>query len=85
METKLKNEPIQKLLWTLALPAICAQLVTLLYNFVDRIFIGQMENGVYAMAAIGICTPIVTIITAFTNLFGGADRHWPPLKWAKTI
>lgn len=83
METKLKNEPIQKLLWTLALPAICAQLVTLLYNFVDRIFIGQMENGVYAMAAIGICTPIVTIITAFTNLFGRGGSPLAAIEMGK--
>ncbi len=56
----------------LAIPAICAQLVTLLYNLVDYIFIGQMEDGMLAMAAIGICTPVITIITAFSilnNLF----------------
>lgn len=66
----LKTEPIATLLVRMALPAIGAQLVTLLYNLVDRVFIGQMENGTLAMAAIGICAPIVTIVTAFTNLFG---------------
>ncbi len=50
----LKTEPVSTLLVRMALPAICAQLVTLLYNLVDRVFIGQMENGTLAMAAIGI-------------------------------
>ncbi len=68
--TKMRTQPVSKLLWSLAIPAICAQLVTLLYNLVDRIFIGQMEDGMLAMAAIGICTPVITIITAFTHLFG---------------
>ena len=65
--TKMRTQPVSKLLWSLAIPAICAQLVTLLYNLVDRIFIGQMEDGMLAMAAIGICTPVITIITAFTR------------------
>lgn len=68
--TKMRTQPVSKLLWSLAIPAICAQLVTLLYNLVDRIFIGQMEDAMLAMAAIGICTPVITIITAFTHLFG---------------
>lgn len=69
-KNRLGTEKVSKLLFTLALPAICAQLVTLLYNLVDRIYIGQMENGLVAMGAIGICAPIVTIVSAFTGLFG---------------
>ena len=67
---RLKTEKIPKLLLSLALPAICAQIVTLLYNLVDRIYIGRMENGLLAMGAIGICAPVVTMVTAFTGLFG---------------
>lgn len=61
---------IPQLLARLAAPAICAQLVTLLYNLVDRIYIGRMPDGITAMAAIGICAPIVTIITSISSLFG---------------
>lgn len=69
-ENRLKSEKIPKLLLALAAPAICAQIVTLLYNLVDRIYIGRLEDGAIAMAAIGICAPIVTVVTAFTGLFG---------------
>ncbi len=69
-QNRLKSEKIPKLLFSLALPAICAQIITLLYNLVDRIYIGRMEDGLLAMGAIGICAPVVTIVTAFTGLFG---------------
>lgn len=73
---KLATWKIPKLLWSLAFPAICAQIVTLLYNLVDRIYIGQMQDGAIAMAAIGICAPIVTVVTAFTGMFGrGGSPH----------
>lgn len=67
---RLWEEKVSKLLLSLALPAICAHLITLFYNLVDRIFIGRMEDGVLAMGAIGICAPIVTIINAFAELLG---------------
>lgn len=73
---KLATWKIPKLLWSLAFPAICAQIVTLLYNLVDRIYIGQMQDGAIAMSAIGICAPIVTVVTAFTGMFGrGGSPH----------
>lgn len=67
---RLATQPVPKLLLNLAAPAICAQIVTLLYNLVDRIYIGRMEDGALAMAAVGICAPIVTVVTAFTGLLG---------------
>lgn len=55
----------------LAAPMILAQIVHLLYNIVDRIYIGMMpENATQAMTGIGLTLPIVSIIIAFTNLFG---------------
>ena len=69
-QNRLKSEKIPRLLFSLALPAICAQMITLLYNLVDRIYIGRMEDGLLAMGAIGICAPVATIVTAFTGLFG---------------
>ena len=67
---RLENEKISKLLLSLAIPSILAQLATLIYNMVDRIYIGQLADGALAIAGIGLCTSIITIITAFTNLFG---------------
>lgn len=70
MTEKLANQKISKLLYSLALPAICGQIVSLLYNMVDRIYIGRLPDGNLAMAAIGICVPLTTIINAFNGLFG---------------
>lgn len=67
---KLGYEKISKLIISLAIPSIIAQLVNILYNMVDRIYIGQMSNGTTAMAALSITLPIVTFITAFTQLVG---------------
>ncbi len=69
-ENKLGYEKISKLLLSLAIPSIAAQLVNVLYNMVDRIYIGQMSDGTMAMAALSITLPIVTAITAFTQLIG---------------
>ncbi len=61
---------IGKLLLNLAVPAIIAQMVNLLYNIVDRIFIGRMVSGEVAMAGIGVAMPIIMIISAFSSLIG---------------
>lgn len=63
-------EPVGKLLFKLALPAIIAQLVNLLYNIVDRIFIGRIPNGEIAMAGVGVSFPIIMLISAFSALIG---------------
>lgn len=68
---------VGKLLWKLSLPAIIAQLVNLLYNIVDRIYIGHMpENGDLALTGLGLCFPVIMIVTAFSGLVGsgGAPR-----------
>ena len=54
----------------LATPAIIAQLVNVLYNIVDRIFIGRMPNGEVAMAGIGVAFPIVLLVSAFSAFIG---------------
>lgn len=65
---------IGKLLFTLAVPTIIGQIVNLLYNIVDRIFIGKMPNGDLAMAGVGVAMPIILLVSAFAMLFaaGGA-------------
>ena len=66
----LGNDSVGKLLLKLATPAIIAQIVNVLYNIVDRIFIGRMANGDLAMAGVGVAFPIIMIISAFAALIG---------------
>ncbi|MHB8128720.1 MAG: MATE family efflux transporter [Mobilitalea sp.] len=55
----------------LAFPMILAQVINVLYNIVDRIYIGMMpENAMLSMTGLGLTLPIITIIIAFANLFG---------------
>ncbi|HAX73565.1 MAG TPA: MATE family efflux transporter [Firmicutes bacterium] len=68
--TDLGKDPIGSLLFKLAAPAIVAQLVNVLYNIVDRIFIGRIENGELAMAGVGVAFPIIMLISAASALFG---------------
>ena len=54
-----------------ALPMLVAQLLNLLYNVVDRIYIARIPGeGTAALGAVGLCFPLIVIITAFANLFG---------------
>ncbi len=73
----LGTAPIGKLLFKLALPTVVAQLINMLYNIVDRIYIGHMpEVGDLALTGVGVCMPIILIISAFAALVGsgGAPR-----------
>ncbi len=69
--------PVWSLIIKLSIPAILAQIVNLLYNIVDRIYIGHMEDvGTLAITGVGLCFPVVSLISAFTMLVaqGGAPR-----------
>lgn len=73
----LRTEPVGKLLFKLAIPTVLAQLVNMLYNIVDRIYIGHMPgDGELALTGVGICMPIIMIVSAFAALTGsgGAPR-----------
>jgi len=73
----LGKDPLGKLLFKLALPTITAQLINMLYNIVDRIYIGHMgEDGDLALTGVGVCMPLIMIISAFAALVagGGAPR-----------
>ena len=62
---------VKQLLFKMALPAVLAQLVNLLYNIIDRIYIGHMpEVGGDALTGVGLFTPILMLITAFAMLCG---------------
>ena len=69
-ENKLAVKPLGLLMLELSIPAIIAQLVSIIYNMVDRIFIGRIENGTNAMAALSVSLPVITLITAVTRLLG---------------
>ena len=70
-EINLGEGSVGRLLLTLAVPSVIAQLVNLLYNLVDRIYIGHIpENGGVALTGLGLCFPILMIVTAFSGLIG---------------
>lgn len=73
----LGTAPIGKLLFKMAIPTVLAQLVNMLYNIVDRIFIGHIEGvGDAALTGVGICMPLIMAVSAFAALIsaGGAPR-----------
>ena len=73
----LGTAPIGKLLFKLSVPTLVAQLINMLYNVVDRIYIGHIpEVGSLALTGVGVCLPILLIVSAFASLVsaGGAPR-----------
>ncbi len=73
----LEKEPIGKLLFKLSIPTVVAQLINMLYNLIDRIFIGHMpEIGDLALTGVGVCLPLIMLVSAFASLVsaGGAPR-----------
>ena len=69
----LATEPIGKLLIRLAVPTVAAQMINMLYNIVDRIYIGHIPgNGSLALTGVGVCMPLIMIISAFAALVGKA-------------
>ena len=62
---------IMKTILKLAVPMTLAQLINLLYNVIDRMYIGHMGSGAPdALTGVGVCLPVITMITAFSNLVG---------------
>ena len=76
----LGSGPVGRLLFSLALPTITSQIVNMLYNLVDRIYIGHMSPadtvGKMALTGVGVCLPIIMVVSAFAALLGmgGAPR-----------
>lgn len=76
-ENRLGTENVKSLLFSLALPAIIGQLVSLIYNMVDRMYIGHIpEIGGDALTGVGVTAPLLIIISAFSVLvgMGGAPK-----------
>lgn len=73
----LGTQPIGRLLLKLAIPTVAAQLINMLYNIVDRMYIGHIKDvGALALTGVGVCMPLIMIISAFAALVGngGAPR-----------
>lgn len=82
----LGTQPVGKLLMRLALPTVTAQIINMLYNIVDRIYIGHIPDvGAMALTGVGVCMPLIMIVTAFAAFvgYGGARGHLS--LWAETI
>lgn len=76
-EEQLATAPIGRLMLKLAVPTVAAQLINMLYNIVDRIYIGHIpEIGAMALTGVGVCLPLIMIVSAFAALVGngGAPR-----------
>lgn len=70
-EERLGTEPLLKLIFSLAIPSVLAQLVNLLYSIVDRVYIGHIQDvGALALTGMGLCTPIILIVSAFAAFAG---------------
>lgn len=73
----LSSMSVQKAFFRLAIPAVAAQLINILYNLVDKMFIGHIpEAGQQALAGVGVTTPVILAISAFAALvsMGGAPK-----------
>ena len=76
-ENRLGTADVKSLLKQLAVPAITAQVVNVLYNVVDRMYIGHIpEIGAMALTGVGVCMPLIMLISAFAALvsMGSAPR-----------
>lgn len=70
-ETRLATESLGRLMLTMGIPTFVAQLINLLYNIVDRMYIGHIPgSGANALTGIGLCVPIITLIAAFAQFVG---------------
>ena len=70
----LGTAPVGRLLFKLALPTVTAQLINMLYNIVDRMFIGHIpEIGDLALTGVGVCLPMIMVVSAVAALVGSGD------------
>ena len=70
-DERLGSEPLGKLMFSLAVPSVAAQLINVLYNIVDRIYIGHIPGyGDVALTGVGVTFPILTLISAFSAFAG---------------
>ena len=81
LENDLDTDDIRGLVLRLALPSMLAQFVSVFYSIVDRMYIGNIPKiGEVALAGVGICGPVVTLVSSFAILvgIGGAPYEYSP-------
>lgn len=80
----LGTQPIGRLLLKLALPTVAAQLINMLYNIVDRMYIGHIKDvGALALTGVGVCMPLIMIISAFAALVGNGGPLVHLFTWER--
>ncbi|MCQ4726117.1 MATE family efflux transporter [Anaerotignum faecicola] len=83
-QSNLGTEKIGRLLFSMACPAIIAQIINVLYNLVDRMYIGHIENiGTAALTGVGVTFPLITLISAFSGLIGMGGAPQAAIKMGK--
>lgn len=83
-DEKLGTAPLGTLVVSMAIPAVIAQLVNVLYNIVDRIYIGRIpEIGTTALTGLGVCFPILMLITAFSAFVGSGGAPLASIQLGK--
>lgn len=83
-QTDFSRGSVYRNIMEVALPMTVAQILNLLYNIVDRIYIGRIpEVGTLALTGVGICFPIITMISAFTFLFGNGGSTLCAIEWGR--
>lgn len=83
-EKKLGTAPFGKLIFQLALPGILAQLINVLYNMVDRMYIGHMPgDGATALTGLGVCLPILVLVSAFSSFAGAGGAPLAAIELGK--
>ncbi len=83
-DEKLGTAPLGRLMLSLALPTVLAQLINVLYNVVDRIYIGHMQgDGNLALTGVGVTLPIITLIAAFSAFAGAGGAPLAAIELGK--
>ncbi len=83
-ENRLGTEKVGRLLVRLAIPTITAQVVNMLYNIVDRIYIGHIpKEGSLALTGLGLCFPVLMLVTAFSSLVGMGGAPQASIRMGK--
>ena len=76
-EVDLGHEKVGKLLFMLAVPAILSQIVNLLYNVVDRMYIGHIQDvGAIALTGVGVCLPIIIVYIWVNKIIQRLKKSW---------
>jgi Na+-driven multidrug efflux pump len=87
-ENDLGRDPIGPLVLRLAVPSMIAQFVNVLYSIIDRMYIGNIKDvGDLALAGVGVCGPIVTLLSSFGTLvgLGGSILISSPIIHSRTL